>query len=170
MCISASVSKCICVFKFMWPVYSTLLMMCLYPLVSCINGSMRLVGPDGPNVVEGRVEYCSNGLWGTVSDNGFDSRDGEVVCRRLGYQHPSKTHQNHVQHVCQGVLSAYMSHIGVQLFDSSYYGRGTGPIVLSSLSCNGTESKLEDCSYSSSYYDYHSKDIGLHCYERGGLK
>ena len=64
--------------------------MCLYPLVSCIIGSMRLVGPDGPNTVEGRVEYCSNGVWGTVSDDDFDSRDGEVVCRRLGYQNPSK--------------------------------------------------------------------------------
>ena len=65
--------------------------MYLYPLVSCINGSMRLVGPDGPNMVEGRVEYCSNGLWGTVTDLDFDSRDGEVVCRKLGYQHPSKS-------------------------------------------------------------------------------
>ena len=63
---------------------------CSYCLASCINGSMHLVGPDGSNTVEGRVEYCSNGLWGTVYDGGFDSRDGEVVCRRLGYQHPRK--------------------------------------------------------------------------------
>ena len=63
---------------------------CMHPLVSCINGSMRLVGPDGPNTVEGRVEYCSNGVWGTLSYAGFDSQEGEVVCRRLGYQHPSK--------------------------------------------------------------------------------
>ena len=64
---------------------------CTYPLASCINGNMRLVSPDGPNMVEGRVEYCSNGLWGTVTYYGFDNRDGEVVCRRLGYHHPSKT-------------------------------------------------------------------------------
>ena len=52
---------------------------------SCSTGSMRLVGT---NTVEGRVEYCSNGVWGTVSSSGFDVRDGQVVCRRLGYQQP----------------------------------------------------------------------------------
>ena len=49
---------------------------------------MRLVGPNGPNKVEGRVEYCSNGVWGTVSRYRFDVRDAHVVCRKLGYQHP----------------------------------------------------------------------------------
>ena len=56
----------------------------------CISGTMHLVGPDGPNIVEGRVEYCSNGVWGTVSEDNFNSEDGEVVCRKLGYQNPSK--------------------------------------------------------------------------------
>ena len=56
---------------------------------------MRLVGPDGPNMVEGRVEYCSNGLWGTVSYDSFDTRDGEVVCRRLGYRNPSEIFNMH---------------------------------------------------------------------------
>ena len=55
---------------------------------SCSTGSMRLVGTNGPNTVEGRVEYCSNGVWGTVSSSRFDIRDGQVVCRRLGYQQP----------------------------------------------------------------------------------
>ena len=57
---------------------------------TCLQGSIHLVGPNGPNTVEGRVEYCSNGLWGTIRSFGFDTRDGEVVCRRLGYQHPRK--------------------------------------------------------------------------------
>ena len=55
---------------------------------SCPLGSMRLVGPNGPNEVEGRVEYCSNGVWGTVSSSGFDVNDGKVVCRKLGHQEP----------------------------------------------------------------------------------
>ena len=57
---------------------------------SCPSGFMRLVGPNGPNKVEGRVEYCSNGVWGTVSSSGFDVNDGKVVCRRLGHQEPRK--------------------------------------------------------------------------------
>ena len=58
---------------------------------SCLQGSIRLVGPSGPNTVEGRVEYCSNGVWGTISSSGFDTRDGEVVCRQLGHQHPRES-------------------------------------------------------------------------------
>ena len=61
---------------------------------SCLQGSIRLVGPSGPNTVEGRVEYCSNGLWGTISSSWFDTRDGEVVCRQLGHQHPRELAKN----------------------------------------------------------------------------
>ena len=56
---------------------------------TCLQGSIRLISPNGPNTVEGRVEYCSNGVWGTFT-SAFDTRYGEVVCRRLGYQHPRK--------------------------------------------------------------------------------
>ena len=69
----------------------TLLRMFLYLLVSCSIVSMQLVGPNGPNIVEGRVEYCNNGVRGTVVDANFDSLDGEVVCQSLGYQRPSET-------------------------------------------------------------------------------
>ena len=55
---------------------------------SCFHGSLQLVGPNGPNIVEGRVEYCNKGLWGTVSNSLFDTRDGQVVCRKLGHQNP----------------------------------------------------------------------------------
>ena len=49
---------------------------------------MHLVGPNGSNKVEGRVEYCSNGVWGTVNNYRFDVKDAHVVCRKLGYQQP----------------------------------------------------------------------------------
>ena len=61
-----------------------------------------------------------------------------------------------------------ISHAGVQVFYSSYYGQGTGPIVFTHLKCDGSESRLEDCSVTYVPYHYsHSYDVGLHCYERG---
>ena len=51
-------------------------------LVDCTQHSVRLVGSTP---MEGRLEICSNHMWGTVCDNHFDERDASVVCRELGY-------------------------------------------------------------------------------------
>ena len=58
-------------------------------IASCSGQGVRLVnGSDGN---EGRVEVCSNGVWGTVyGGSGWNSRDGQVVCRQLGFQYPGE--------------------------------------------------------------------------------
>ena len=47
---------------------------------------------------------------------------------------------------------------------STTYSQGTGPIFLASINCDGTESRLADCTYDSHTADCtHSEDAGIHC-------
>ena len=49
----------------------------------CDENSVRLVG--GNSSLEGRVEVCMNGGWGTVCSRYWDLSDAIVVCRELGH-------------------------------------------------------------------------------------
>ena len=49
----------------------------------CNEGSVRLY--DGIIENEGRLEFCVNGVWGSVCDDGWDKTDAHVACIQLGY-------------------------------------------------------------------------------------
>ncbi|ORU95125.1 MAG: hypothetical protein A6F71_10755 [Cycloclasticus sp. symbiont of Poecilosclerida sp. M] len=56
----------------------------------CSNGDLRL--QDGTNLLEGRVEICMDGVWGSICDNLWDEFDAAVVCRQLGFSDQGMVH------------------------------------------------------------------------------
>lgn len=54
-----------------------------FKFTGCRNGYIRLAG--GRNSLEGRVEVCYDGVWGTVCDNNWGREDAAVACRQLGH-------------------------------------------------------------------------------------
>ena len=53
---------------------------------NCTSGDIRLM--NGSSRLEGRVELCSQGIWGSIARRysyDWDYIDAEVVCRQLGY-------------------------------------------------------------------------------------
>ena len=108
---------------------------------NCTHGSVRL--SSGQTGRSGTIEVCVDGYWGTICHYGWDGRDADVVCRQLGFN-------------TFGAIPRTLS----------YFGRGTGPVLLNWFSCHGIESTVLDCSYlrTNSYYcSSHSPDSGVEC-------
>ncbi|XP_022110410.1 deleted in malignant brain tumors 1 protein-like [Acanthaster planci] len=103
---------------------------------------VRLV--DGNTGYEGRIEIFLNRAWGTVCDDSWGLQDAQVACRQLGFP---------------GAVTAT---------SQASYGRGSGPILLDDLLCNGNEANLEDCPHRGIgvHNCGHNEDAGVVCSPR----
>ncbi|KAL5515296.1 hypothetical protein EMCRGX_G000447 [Ephydatia muelleri] len=112
---------------------------------TCTYGSVRLVGAGSSSKDGyGRVEMCYNNAWGTIcGDSGWNYNAAEVVCDQLGFYVP-----------------AHYS-------GDASFGQGAGLILLSGLSCSGSESSLFDCVRGNTVIGYtscsHSYDASVWC-------
>ena len=108
------------------------------------EGDVRLV--NGTTAQEGRVEIYHNSEWGTVCDDRFGADEAAVVCRQLGLT-------------------------GGEAHREAAFGEGAGTIWLDDVQCDGTESRLADCTSVGwgVHNCRHSEDVGVSCGAASGL-
>ncbi len=99
--------------------------------------NVRLVG--GKSRCAGRVEVLHRGQWGTVCDDDWDMTDAAVVCRELDCGEP------------------------VDALGDAHFG--SGPVWMSVVLCNGTETTLKNCGSAGWKKPIctHSGDAGIIC-------
>ena len=127
--------------------------------IDCGDGDIRLVAVSNP--LEGRVEVCYDGVWGTVCSNGWDVPDAVVACRQLGYHRSGKHH-----YIPRNTKFIVIFLAGATVRFVSTVGPGTGPILLENVGCTGTESRLFDCPNSGLEVNtctHADNDVGVTC-------
>ena len=99
---------------------------------------MRLAG--GSSMGEGRVEVFYAGVWGTVCNKGWDSKDANVVCHQLGF-------------------------LGGYAVTSARFGEGVGVTWMNNVNCKGIEKAIDSCPFSGwgESQCLHSYDAGVEC-------
>ena len=128
----------------------------------CTDGDIRLV--DGSNELEGRVEVCVDGVWGTVCSDLWGTEESGVACRQLGFLQTGKA--NMVPHFISNELKCCMAYpLGAQPRTNGAFGQGVGDIFLDNVVCDGNELRLTDCASNplAAHNCQHTQDAGVVC-------
>ena len=114
----------------------------------------------GQSYLQGTVQVCMGGLWGTICGNNWGTTEGQVVCRELGFSTNgmSKSLRNTLFFII--ILLCF---IGVQVYYYAHFGQGGGPIHFNNFGCIGSESSLFNCTHSTTNNCGHYQDAGVTC-------
>ena len=78
---------------------------------NCTHGDLRIASrSDDESALssEGRLEICVNGVWGTICDLKYGTRDATVACKQLGYDGQGM-HERHKSTCISFLLCSYKS-------------------------------------------------------------
>ena len=73
---------------------------------ACTHGSIRL--RNGSTSMNGRMEVCLNGDWGTVCDDEWTAVDANVACGQLGYSRSGMQKKNCSVHNVHDYCMSYL--------------------------------------------------------------
>ena len=83
-------------------------------------------------------------------------------------QHIYLTTSNSCTRICVSVhCTLSLFHIGAIGVSSATYGQGIGLIHIDDVQCDGDESDLFACSYTTNHNCVHAEDAGVQCVEPG---
>ncbi|XP_038069553.1 scavenger receptor cysteine-rich type 1 protein M130-like [Patiria miniata] len=121
---------------------SLLLLFSVTPAVKASkDGDLRFGGSS--RHYEGRLEIFYDGEWGTICDDDFGISEANVACRQMGYEY------------------------ALDYTGGSYFGPGSGPVMLDRIYCWGSESRLVECYHSLWKVTdcTHQEDVGVICFD-----
>ncbi|XP_078059647.1 scavenger receptor cysteine-rich domain-containing protein DMBT1-like [Mustelus asterias] len=107
--------------------------------VLCSGELWQIRLANGESLCDGRLEVYYGGVWGRVIDTQWNFNDADVVCRQLN---------------CGSAISVH---------DHLRFGKGLGPVWISNVRCNGSESFLWNCSFEQTDLLSTADDVGVVC-------
>ena len=138
---------------------------------ACFDGSVRLV--DGDTPLDGRVEVCIGGTWGTACQLGWGSEEAAVVCQQLEYPRSKLINFLYYFLVRQATQSFVVVFLAVgTAYSGGVYPAGTGGIYLMDTACQSNHDSLLECPFNVPFVLFcsHNQDSGVKCYEDSKLQ